>query len=295
MGSRHKHRSAFTLIELMVVIILIMILAGLSVAFLPTIGDAARQANGAVRLQQWILVAKARAMRDQIPIGVRLVPYTDPVTGFVSVRQCQYIEQPDDFGVIPTSKVGNMWGQAGQKYVIIDMQLSDQVRQGDYLEILGNGLLHGVNGVNAAPSPPNPRGTTQIQLVSPLLYSFNPTKQYRIIRAPRVTGDDILQLPDEVMIDTTTNFRFGNPLPTPNSDGSIDILFSPSGAVISPGTTTDSINLWVRDATYASASATDGEQAIVAVYVRSGLIATHPPAPGNDPYAFVKDGRSSGK
>src|SRR5438552_11730667 len=96
----HKHRSAFTLVELLVVITLIMILAGLAAAFLPTIGDSARQAQAASMLQQWILTAKQKALRDQVPCGLRLIPYTDPTTGVTNlnqVRECKYIEQPDDF------------------------------------------------------------------------------------------------------------------------------------------------------------------------------------------------------
>ena len=44
-----------------------------------------------------------------------------------------------------------------------------------------------------------------------------------------------------------------------------------------------------------------GDQVLVTVYVRSGLISTHPvtppptaPAAGYDPYSFTKDGKSSG-
>ena len=128
-------------------------------------------------------------------------------------------------------------------------------------------------------------------------YAVNKTPQYRIVRAPRVTGDDILQFPDPVMIDMKTNYDFrttvssgpGYTLP----QGTLDILFAPSGAVISSGVTTDTINLWVRDFdANKPADPTDGQQTIIAVYVRSGLTAAHPPAGLRDPYAFIKDGKS---
>jgi prepilin-type N-terminal cleavage/methylation domain-containing protein len=292
-----ERHSGFTLVELLVVITLIMILAGLAAAFLPAIGETARQAQAATMLQQWILTAKQKALRDQVPGGIRLFPFVDQSTGKIDVSQsrtCQFIEQPDDFGVSPTSKTGSLSANAGQPYVTITMPLTNQVSAGDYLEILGCGLMRKITGLSPAASSPN---STQVHLSprSPMPYNVNPTKQYRIVRAPRVTGDDLLVLPDPVMIDLSTNARFGSSLPTPNGDGSYDILFSPSGAVISPGLTTDSINLWVRDATSAAASTTDGEQTILAIYVRSGLAAAHPPAPGRDPYAFIKDGRTSGK
>ena len=71
----HNYRSAFTLVELLVVITLIMILAGMAAAFLPAIGDSARQAQAGTMLQQWILTAKQKALRDQVPCGLRLIPY----------------------------------------------------------------------------------------------------------------------------------------------------------------------------------------------------------------------------
>jgi type II secretory pathway pseudopilin PulG len=291
-----KRCGGFTLVELLVVITLIMIMAGLAAAFLPAIGDTARQAQAASMLQQWILTAKQKALRDQVPGGIRLFPFVDPTTGKIDLSQsrtCQFIEQPDDFTVSTSSKIGSLSANAGQPYVTINMPLTNQVNAGDYLEVLGCGLMRQITGL----SPVASSNSTQVHLSprSPMPFNVNPTKQYRILRAPRVTGDDLLVLPDPVLIDLSTNARYGSSLPTPNGDGSYDILFSPSGAVISPGLVTDSINLWVRDTYSASASPTDGEQTILAIYVRSGLTAAHPPAPGRDPYAFIKDGRASGK
>ena len=109
-----------------------------------------------------------------------------------------------------------------------------------------------------------------------------------------------------MIIDLKTN-DIRNPVPGnrraigANADPEpIDILFSPSGALISPAVTTESINLWVREydpnkPKPEEADPTDGGQTILAIYARSGLTAAHPPAPGRDPYAFIKDGRTSGK
>jgi prepilin-type N-terminal cleavage/methylation domain-containing protein len=293
-GRTHRCRDGFTLIELLVTITLIMIIAGLGVAFLPTIGDTARQAQAASMLQQWISIAKHKALRDQVPCGIRLNPLVDPVTKKVNAaqsRQCQFIEQPDDFAFPPTSSVGALSATAGQTSVTINSPLGDQIAPGDYLEILGVGLVYRITALRADATK------TQVQLGQrrPMPYDINGTKLYRVIRAPRVAGDDLLALPDPVTIDLSTNARYGSSLPTANVDGSYDILFSPTGAVISPGLTTESINLWVRNASAAVASTSDGEQTILAIYVRSGLVAAHPPAPGADPYAFIKDGRTSGK
>src|SRR5437764_2105543 len=102
----HRGRGAFTLIELLVTMTLIMIIAGLGVAFIPAMGDNARQARAASMLQQWISTAKHKALRDQVPCGIRLNPLVDPTTKKVNAAQSrlfQYIEQPDDFAIPPSS------------------------------------------------------------------------------------------------------------------------------------------------------------------------------------------------
>jgi prepilin-type N-terminal cleavage/methylation domain-containing protein len=142
---------------------------------------------------------------------------------------------------------------------------------------------------------------------------------YRIIRAPRIAGDELLQLPSGLVVDLNTNMNAhyaypNNPLPFTfdmnNNPTSLDILFSPSGTVVTSGVFTDFIALWVRDLNFTNASQDptllypgpgNGEflmgPTIIAVWTRSGLIAAHPPndAPVNgvfDPYQFVRDGRS---
>ncbi len=353
-----KNRPAFTLIELIVVITLIALLAGIAAAFLPAIGDASRQATAGGMLQQWILIAKQKALRDQVPYGIRLLPYMDPATkqmvGYEDYtgqsrltapgqcRQIRFIEQPDDFAVspstFPTTTVATPPGTYpsislswdGINLVISNFLLSTRFQRTDfppysppmYLEVAGNGLVYQISGFSDQ-DPKNP-GKTLLFLASPQSSKpsapFSNVKNFRLIRPARPTGDDVLSLPDGLMIDLSTNYfpqcslnipqQFRSPLPGFNSDGSIDILFSPSGAVLSAGVS-DSINLWVRDFKESQnknnafkniarpPDTTDGQQTIVAIYTRSGLTAAHPPAPmggqNADPYAFIRDGRSSGK
>ena len=75
----------------------------------------------------------------------------------------------------------------------------------------------------------------------------------------------------------------------------IDILFSPSGAVIGPGAANSKIIFWVRDTTLPNI--TDGEPTLICIYTRSGALAAHPVDVNNttNPYSFTEDGRSSGK
>jgi hypothetical protein len=80
------------------------------------------------------------------------------------------------------------------------------------------------------------------------------------------------------------------------SKGYFDIIFAPSGEVI--GGTGNIIALWVRDpkkgngpTDYANA----GEQVLIAIYARTGAVATHPVnTDGTDPFKFVRDGVNSG-
>ena len=113
----------------------------------------------------------------------------------------------------------------------------------------------------------------------------------------------MLQLPTSIVIDLNLNNTYGNVLPlTQSSTGaplSLDILFAPSGTVLTPGVATDFMALWVRDLN--GSSPFQMGPTLITVYVRSGLIAAHSvndggnpanPPTGTDPYLFVKDGRS---
>src|SRR5581483_409423 len=93
------HRRGFTLIELMVVIALMGVLAGLTVMFMPAIQDSQRAARAAEQVQGLLAIAKTRALRDGAPRGLRLVPGTSLPVGAPNplwVTQCQFIEQPED-------------------------------------------------------------------------------------------------------------------------------------------------------------------------------------------------------
>jgi hypothetical protein len=72
----------------------------------------------------------------------------------------------------------------------------------------------------------------------------------------------------------------------------VDILFAPGGGLVERGAPSDSVILWVRDLTLDDPF--QGEPVLIAIYSRTGFIAAQPVAPGSDPYAFTKDGRSSG-
>jgi type II secretory pathway pseudopilin PulG len=257
------------------------------------------------------------------------------------VQTLQYIEQPDDFVVMPGFPSGapqvrrlavfgnatlvanapsgpcallEAWpsGQvpAGLEDFSGGLSQTDEwpVQPGDYLELYGGGSVHQITSVtaytipNLLPSPPyaNPPFPNQ-QYVGVLGLATAPandvavpgTSQYRIIRAPRpLRGEPDLPLPQGVVIDLSTNFTYGNPLPIDPVTGNIDLLFSPSGAIVGRAQGSDRIILWVRDSTQASIF--DGKPSLVTVYGRTGFIAAQPVDPtGGNPYRYTL-GNSSG-
>ena len=114
---------------------------------------------------------------------------------------------------------------------------------------------------------------------------------------PRVVGEEPVTLPDDIAIDLTTNITYGNTLPIDPQTGMIDILFSPSGAVIGRGTTETPIFLWVRNVNLPPPNNGPlfGDPTIIAIYPRTGSTAAHPINTRTaNPYAYALDGRWSG-
>jgi prepilin-type N-terminal cleavage/methylation domain-containing protein len=315
----NRFRRGFTLVELLVVMSLIAILATLAIAFLPNAASSQVEARAGTQLQSWLTMAKQRAMRDQAPRGLRLwVNNTSFYAGATLmsnvVTNCQFIEEPPDFP--GTSKMTIMTGSptnpsatnavmfmpagAGvlvNGYLPINVAQTEYwtVQPGDNLEILGTGLMHQITQVGV----PDAKGHLNADYVAvspPLPYPIAATANFRVMRAPRVTGDETLMMPEGTVIDLQTNLSFGNSLPPTNSfdNGTslyVDILFSPTGEVISPGVTNSNINLWVRSPN--TDHPTDifrGAPTIVSVFTKTGFVGAFQPSSGTPttPYLLIK-------
>jgi prepilin-type N-terminal cleavage/methylation domain-containing protein len=337
-ASGSSRRGGFTLIELLVVIALIAMLATLTIAFLPNAASSEREARAAVELQGWLNIAKQKALRDQAPRGLRLWVVAPPgavVIGITpilgGVTDCQYIEQPDDFGppgslvqsALPNNSPAAMQAYANHGYTPTNcLQFNGAdltngfapqvgttipngtdpnekfwtVQPGDYIEINGGGLVYQIVQIGV---PNNPAGdpahgnSAFVKIYPPAPLPVGATTNYRIIRAPRPVGEEPLKLPEGTLIDLGTNAAHGNPLPWSDPNRTfVDILFSPSGQVISRGVTTDKINLWVRAPSNEAIHAADefrGAPTIVSVFVNTGFVGAYPPAiqPAN-PYSLIR-------
>jgi prepilin-type N-terminal cleavage/methylation domain-containing protein len=209
-------------------------------------------------------------------------------------------------GTIPPDFSGGLGWQPTSPNPTPDPSQSSQwpVQPGDYLQLF-DGQVHQIARVETDPT--NQYYAKRLILQVPMTNQPNTTDQYRIIRGPRVLrGEADLQLPRGVVIDLGTNLKFNATFPLDPMAGTIDILFAPSGAVVGRAVQgTGTILLWVRDTgsddlanpTYSlpTGNITRNEPALVAVYPRTGFIATHPvDTSSGNPYSFTQDGRSSG-
>lgn len=310
-----QQRRGMTLVELLVVMSLIAVLAALAVAFLPSAASTAKEARAGQQVQGWCNIAKQRAMRDQAPRGLRLFinpAYTAGSTTLnLAVTDCQYIEQPEDF---PASQGVAMQcpppfplaaGFTPQACVYVSTDMTNgypvttgfstdpnaqywSVQPGDYLEVLGTGLMHQITKVGV-PDASNNLQPQAIVVAPALATPVSATFNFRIVRAPRIAGEETLKMPDGTIIDLQTNVTYSNALSSPNPTY-YDILFSPSGEVIYPAMASSNINLWVRmPNTDFPTDVFRGDPTIVSVFTKTGFVGAFPPVPGAaNPYALVR-------
>jgi prepilin-type N-terminal cleavage/methylation domain-containing protein len=98
-------RDAFTLVEMLVVIAIILVVAALAAAFAPRVDDNQKLSRAVDNLEQWLLTAKMRAKRDGLATGIRFIQTQgdvniDPGLKLVPpvatvFSQFQYIQQPE--------------------------------------------------------------------------------------------------------------------------------------------------------------------------------------------------------
>jgi prepilin-type N-terminal cleavage/methylation domain-containing protein len=235
------NRSAFTLVELLVVIAVIVALLGLVAAVAPRFGERQRPSRGAGQLQSWLNLAKQRALRDQRPRGIRLPSVSNPAwpPGVSYETELQFIELPEVF------TGGQLWVPYNQtatadrySYVFIsgvEMQTqSDSVNAavmpGDVLKVdEPNWEPRRIRAVTPTTYPqiagtvyrltldqdlggPYPIQLPIVPLGSPQPRQYPkepppPTEAYRILRSARpMPGEPLLTLPKDVGIDISREY-----------------------------------------------------------------------------------------
>lgn len=328
---RPARRGGFTLVELLVAIALAILLLSLVVGLTSSGLGSYRTVRSADRVSGWLLIAKSRAIRDGQPRGVRFFRGADgfyreaqyievpppwvpnplqeanptgprivfsyntdtpaaPTPPTIIDRHCYFVAdsaadlatfdgqglQAEDVLTLPgigaayrltAAPVAATVAFGGAGVACRELTLANWPD-------LGSATSDAAANVAALPTPR--RATVTI-------YQFGFTA-----RARPLFGEPLLQLSVDTAIDSAAGTTLGV-----NTAGDFDVVFAPSGQVVGANSL---IALWVRDPTRpAWPAANAGEQVLIGVYPKTGLIATHPPAPAPaDPYQYVKDGLSSG-
>lgn len=282
-----RHRQvvpAFTLVELLVVVGIMLVLAALAAAFMPRISSANRTANAANTVQSWLLQAKMRAKRDGLTTGLRL--FADQ-NDFGSATECQWSQQPGPFVSATGGKLSAIpqWipnPTGGGWLLTLQVQQQDAtsvdftngqpdpsqwlVQPGDHF-VFHDGSPWKI--VSGDPQPPLPgivwivtNGATAGGAMPPPIpagLEIAPTGNWKVLRQAKIlVGESPLQLPRETVIDTYLTRAFalelpqapaGSPLP-PGKFIAYDLLFTPAGQMlgdINGGNASGLAILWVRN------------------------------------------------
>lgn len=299
---------------------IIVVLATLAMLITPRFAEDQRTDRGADLIQGWLLGAKQRAYRDQVPRGIRLVRSSDNSNW---VRELVWIERPEDVKGEPDPSVTAQDRNHLQvpspiqtpkalvpappippnAYVFLpwDAVTGDVVMPGDWLKVVTyENVLHRIAAVTAV------RGGTVLLLAagdgtpSPVLpgapglpgarIGLAADTRYRIVRGTRpMSGEPNLQLPSGVSVDLdpTTN---GVSVLSGAADG-LDILFDQRGQLMGGNGVAGKVVLRVRNT---DRPATFGQQIFVLVFSRTGLISACPLGDVNDPYVFTRSLNQNG-
>jgi prepilin-type N-terminal cleavage/methylation domain-containing protein len=308
-------RRGMTLFEMLMVLVIVVGLLAIGVPGLVIVNNGQRVNNAANSLAAALSQARARAIFDKRPHGIRLIA-TDPDNPESNKPSPPKWFDTIEFVYLPEPTQGYA------EYQVPDPRYSDNLPRQVTLsqpEITGQGDLIFLGDklppylitkpvINPA-SPPAPTGWVELSRpvdgTADLLDPSNPktyTVRYRLQRmqAQSVAGLRPIQLPKPVI---TGLVDLKNPSANPPvfvAAVSIELLFAPDGSVFSiRGQPPDSyaIVFWIDR--YAETNAGVQLQKrgpiLVAVYPRTGKVATYPvntepDASGNvDPYYYVKN------
>ena len=269
-------RRGITLVELLVVMIIMVILATVVVAFAPGFQDAQKVGRGSDQLQGWLLMARQWAKKDRVPTGLRLTVTT--VGGVSAVTDIQYVQQPPTYTVpyaVPALPPGQQ--PIARRISLAPLTATTSLASLDTGwtaspqsagQIAGDFLGGGTNpnqagedclsftkrmySITSVDCGAQHRASTRQRPLPVDITSVPATTDYYFVRAARpLTGESTLKLPQDVIIDMSQSN------PTSGANTTIDILFSPSGELLSPSfSSIGKVILWVQRRDETSAGAT---------------------------------------
>lgn len=301
-----RQRRGFTLIEMLVVMALIAMLAAMAMVIAPGAMDKDRSAAAVSQLQSALQIARARAVRDGLPRGVRLV-----WNNFAQLTEYQYIESPPVFVPNPGGPTGlaPIYAAGSAPYVQLnytpttgavttrtctihglDPGHQAQIAPGGVLSLPTLGTWHQITAVSGT----NPMTVTLSTYPNEQLGAETQWRSYHfgLNGGPRtLLGEPTLQLPKYTSVDINLSYPAG----VANTD--YDILFAPSGQLVNTNSTLGAgqVFLWIRDPTKPQPtfgnSATygaSGEMLVLAIKAKSGGIGGAPIDYGPDPFILAK-------
>jgi prepilin-type N-terminal cleavage/methylation domain-containing protein len=299
---RRGTRRGFTLIELLVVMALIAGLAAIAMVVAPSAINKDRTASAVLQVQGALQIARARAVRDNLPRGVRLI-----WNGRDQVTEYQYIEMapmlvPNPGGPLgvtpyaattppyvefsyPTTAAGAVGNPAGlRSCTIIGLDPSHQVQvfAGGTLYLPTLGTWHRIT----AASGTNPMTVTLDAYPDQQLGAETRWRTYHfgLNGGPRtLLGEPTLPLPQGTCVDLSLS------QPPGGGGQDYDILFTPSG-LLTGGSTQGrgQVFLWVRDPNKPANFTQGGEQLVVSIKAKTGGIGAAPVDWGGDPFILAK-------
>lgn len=217
------NRSAFTLIELMVIVTIVLALTMITVRAVVPNTEARRIREGARMVDSFIHGARARAIETGRPFGVQIVPRADG-KAFV----LEYIRVPEPYaGDTLTSRAEVI---ASDELQIDDTGWRGLVEVGDTILLNHTSRMFQITQINIGPPA---RWHVISTDGSPLGYLTGTRIAYKVLRSPEKAGGE-LELLEPAAIDTGA-CSVGHPSTLPGT-GPIAFLFSPGGALMSAHT-----------------------------------------------------------
>jgi prepilin-type N-terminal cleavage/methylation domain-containing protein len=272
-------RRGMTLFEMLMVLVIVVGLLAIGVPGLVIVNNGQRVNNAANSLAAALSQARARAIFDKRPHGIRLIA-TDPD----NPQPSQWFDTIEFISLPPPISEGFVRGKAGVNNQL-EVSVSFSSTISGYLMLNGQGQPY-LATANA--------NTNTISLNRDLDFPVTPSDQLKytifVLSPQSVPGLRPIQLPKPVVVDATNSYPSA---PT-------TVLFAPDGSVFQVNgqpPNTYAIVFWIDR--YAETNAGVQLQKrgpiLVAVYPRTGKVATYPvntepDASGNvDPYYYVKN------
>jgi prepilin-type N-terminal cleavage/methylation domain-containing protein len=221
-------KRAFTLIELLLAMTVLLILAGLTIRLLNQTMQSDRIRTGARELQSFFAGARDRAIYAGSPVGVRLL--ADPANP-ATIRSFVYVGAPSTFtdgtmlNISPTGQINNV--PAVWQTLVARGMLTD----GTTINLGGTISANNVVGGTTYSVARNPAGSTTWWVTK--AYTGNSPINYALQLVPTIlSGDEPHALPNGIVIDLNNSVLPAGWGALGAYINQLDVLFAPGGTVM---------------------------------------------------------------